>query len=70
MEGEQEILHNLAKERERNQFLEAELVQKETRLMQMSREHDSPDREDGNAVVNESELRETEQYVNELEAQL
>ena len=47
--------------------MEAELVQKETRLMQVQRENDSPEREE-NIGANESELTEMEQYVNELEA--
>lgn len=37
------------------------------KLMQMSRDH-SPEREEEDNVVNESELRESEQYINELEA--
>ena len=67
MEGEQEILHNLAKEKERNHFLETELAMRETKIMKMSHHTSSPDRDEDNKV-NESELQETEQYVGELEA--
>ena len=72
MEDEQSILQNLAKERERNQFLESELAQKETRMVQMSSQNkkESLEREEENDLMNESELRETEQYLNELETQL
>ena len=66
--NEQQVLHSLAKERERNQILETELIMKDTRIMQLSKE-DSPEKED-QQHENESVLRETEQYVTELEAQL
>ena len=63
------MLHSLAKERERNQILETELIMKDTRIMQLSKE-DSPERDEENNAANESVLRETEQYVSELEVQL
>lgn len=53
------MLHCLAKERERNQILETELIMKDTRIMQLSKE-DSPERDEENNAANESVLRETE----------
>ena len=57
--NEQQMLHSLAKERERNQILETELIMKDTRIMQLSKE-DSPERDEENNAANESVLRETE----------
>lgn len=65
--GESEILHKMAQERERNQYLEAELSSREDRIRpvvspQPNRNNESP--------VSENDLAATEQFINELESQL
>ena len=65
--GESEILQSLALERERNQFLEAELSAREDRIRPVLPVSPTP-REVGQA--DDQDMAATEQFINELEAQL
>ena len=65
--GESEILQSLAQERERNQFLEAELSAREDRIRPVLPVSPTP-REEGQA--DDQDMAATEQFINELEAQL
>ena len=64
--GESEILKSLAQERERNQFLEQELSAREDRIRPLMQSPGAAAQD----MSSEQDMAATEQFINELEANL